>query len=71
MHFHPIPCEHIDCSLREVPESLRLENIHDLIIKDEDPVDRGLRIVLLVEAKNVVLFFLHRENLVLGGVENP
>ena len=71
MHFHPIPCEHIDCSLGEVPESLRLENIHDLIIKDEDPVDRGLRIVLLVEAKNVVLFFLHRENLVLGGVENP
>ena len=71
MHLHPIPCVHIDCSLGEVSESLPLEDVHDLIIKDEDPVDRGLRIVLLVDTKNVVLFFLQSENLVLGGVENP
>ena len=71
MHLHPIPHVHIDCSLGEVPKSLRLEDVHDLIIKDEDPVDRGLRIVLLVDSKNVVLFFLQSENPVLGAIENP
>lgn len=70
MHLHPIPCVHIDCSLGEVSESLSLEDVHDLIIKDEDPVDRGLRIVLLVDTKNVILFFLQSEDPVLGGVEN-
>jgi len=71
MHLYPIPYEHIDCSLGEVSESFRLEDVHDLIIKDKDPVDRSLWVVLLVDTKNVVLFFLQSEDPILGGVENP
>ena len=69
--FDSVPHEHIDAPTGKVPQPLRLIDVYDWVVEDHDPVDRGLQVVLLKNAKRVFLVFLHLQIFVLRCLEQP